>query len=58
MVHGLDSILGAVKNQLLVWFKQYAKGPGADPGFLERGLICIMMWGHFVDIISFVLHNL
>ena len=30
--------------------------PGADPGFLEMGIICITEWGfHFADFISFFL---
>ena len=30
---------------------------GADPGFLERGFICIMVWeGRFADFISFYLN--
>ena len=28
---------------------------GADPGFLESGFICIMVWG-FADFISFFLN--
>ena len=28
--------------------------PGSDPGFLERGFICIKVWGFFLLILSYV----
>ena len=31
--------------------------PGADPGFLETGFLCIMVWAvRFADLISFFLN--
>ena len=36
---------------------RYAKIPGADPGFLERGFICIKVCGVcYADLISFLLN--
>ena len=35
----------------------FTQTQGADPGFLERGFVCIKVWGiHFADFISFVLN--
>ena len=31
-------------------------GPGADPGFLEKGFICTKVWGSLYDFISFFLN--
>ena len=34
-------------------FIQYISLPGAYPGFLERGFICIKVWSRFADFIIF-----
>ena len=48
---------------LMVLFKSVTKifttilwKPELDPGFLERGFICMKGWGSFADFISFFLN--
>ena len=52
---------GTVERLNQEWtFFLYCRQPaivGADPGFLERGFICIKVWGvRFADFISFFLN--
>ena len=35
-----------------VSFEILLKAPGADPGFLKRGFICIMEWGFLLLVLS------
>ena len=34
------------------------QAPGADPGFLERGFICVMVWGFALLILSYFFLNI
>ena len=48
-----DPIPPAIQQMLLV-LQVCNSSTGADPGFLERGFICIKIWGvRFADFISF-----